>query len=147
MTVTEAHRLGLRRQRRAVGRDSELAVCCVARNTVASIWNPIPMDMIWQNGTYTYVHGTSMYVQGHAWTYCMSLIYMECHGRACTYMFVQLPTGLLAQLAELRVWYHKVLGSNPTFSTKHITLPFSCCWRFEKKLRICMYSFLYTTIF
>ncbi len=30
-------------------------------------------------------------------------------------------TGLLAQLAERRAWYHNVLGSNPTFSTKHIT--------------------------
>jgi hypothetical protein len=25
------------------------------------------MDMIWQNGTYTSVHGTYMYVQGHAY--------------------------------------------------------------------------------
>ncbi len=30
-------------------------------------------------------------------------------------------TGLVAQLAECRAWYSKVLGSIPTFSTKHVT--------------------------
>jgi hypothetical protein len=45
------------------------------------IWNdPKPIDMIWQNGTYTYVtvHGTyiMMYIQGHACTYMHVLEYI-----------------------------------------------------------------------
>ena len=33
----------------------------------------------------------------------------------------RLGTGLVAQLAERTAWYPKVLGSIPTFSTKHVT--------------------------
>jgi hypothetical protein len=44
-------------------------------------------------------------------------------------------TGLLAQLAERRAWYQKVLGSNPTFSHEAYYMPSSSRWRFEKKLR------------
>ena len=36
-------------------------------------------------------------------------------------ILIQTCTGLVAQLAERRAWYPKVLGSNPTFSTKNIT--------------------------
>ncbi len=39
------------------------------------------------------------------------------HGGQC----VGVSTGLVAQLAEHRAWYPKVLGSIPTFSTKHVT--------------------------
>ena len=47
-------------------------------------------------------------------------------------------TGLVAQLAERRAWYPKVLGSNPTFSTKHITC-LSPAVGVEMKLRFVFY--------
>jgi hypothetical protein len=37
------------------------------------------------------------------------------------YIYIYNETGLVAQMAESRACYPKVLGSIPTFSLKHVT--------------------------
>ncbi len=68
------------------------------------------MDMIWQNGTYKSVHGTYMYVQGHACTYMHVLVHtwtcMYLHACPCIYLDIYVHTCMYSFQYTPIFWQH-----------------------------------------